>query len=64
MGTRTEPRTQAAGSVSPTCRSASTAPFFLLILKLNAPGSWQMDRVLLSPENMPCQDWGAILWVD
>ena len=23
--------------------SASAAPFFLLILKLNAPGSWQMS---------------------
>ena len=44
--------------------SASTAPFFLLVLKLNAPGSWQIDLVLLSPEHMPCQDWGAILWVD
>lgn len=50
MGTRTgADHGQSAGSASPACRfSASTAPFFLLVLKLS-PWFRQIGLVLLSP---------------
>lgn len=63
MRTRTEPRTEGAGSSG--WRAVHLwLPSSSWFLKLNAPGSRQIDLVLLSPEHMPCQDWGAILWED
>lgn len=57
MGTRTEPRTEGAGSASPACRFLPLQLPLPPGLKLNASGSRQIDLVLLSPEHMPCQDW-------